>query len=500
MLAAQKLGSGTKNNSERVITFMTTKSLSHTQVLLLSLVVKITDIFLYIGCGVLVFYTQAYFMYTAHAAYSKSSLFLPLRYQIALLSGAILFYPIFYFFGVYKSLRDKSFTACLQVLCVALVIIMLSLMASGFIAKVGQYYSRQWFLLWHLYALISIVFSRVLLLCAFYVAKRYGINIKQVLVVGSGELAKDLVKTAKNVPWSKFIIAAIFDNHPSSSEISGITVQPLPEDINVYIQQHKIEEIWIALSLWTKDEIEALIYKLNNSAVVLRYFPGVFGINLLDYSVAEIFGFSAINIAASPMVGVNRFVKAFEDRVLAAFILLLISPFMLLIAVLVKLSSPGQVFYRQLRHGRDGRLINIYKFRTMYVHNEPSGIVTQATSSDPRITSVGKFLRRTSLDELPQFINVLQGRMSIVGPRPHAVEHNKYYKNLISSYMLRHQVKPGITGWAQVNGWRGETNTLEKMKTRIEHDLYYINNWSLWMDVKIIFRTILYGFNNKNAY
>ena len=173
---------------------------------------------------------------------------------------------------------------------------------------------------------------------------------------------------------------------------------------------------------------------------------------------------------------------------------------MLAISVLVKLSSPGPVFYRQWRHGWDGKPICVYKFRSMKLHNEKLGTVTQATPNDPRITAVGKFLRKTSLDELPQFVNVLQGRMSIVGPRPHAIAHNDHYKKSISSYMQRHQVKPGITGWAQINGWRGETDTIEKMKKRIEYDFYYINHWSLWFDIKIILLTMIKGFINKNAY
>ncbi|HIE54086.1 MAG TPA: exopolysaccharide biosynthesis polyprenyl glycosylphosphotransferase, partial [Chromatiaceae bacterium] len=170
------------------------------------------------------------------------------------------------------------------------------------------------------------------------------------------------------------------------------------------------------------------------------------------------------------------------------------------IAMGVKLSSPGPVLFKQKRHGWDGKPIRIYKFRTMKVHEEKEGQVTQAKRGDPRITPFGAFLRRTSLDELPQFFNVLQGRMSIVGPRPHAIEHNELYKDQVDAYMQRHRVKPGITGWAQVNGWRGETNTLEKMEKRVEYDLYYIENWSLWFDLKIIFLTLFRGFVHKNAY
>ena len=209
---------------------------------------------------------------------------------------------------------------------------------------------------------------------------------------------------------------------------------------------------------------------------------------------------AVLDLNASPMVGINRLVKAIEDRVLALFILLLVSPLMALIAIGVKVSSSGPVIFKQKRHGCDGKAINIYKFRTMVVHCEDDGNVTQARKCDYRVTKFGAFLRRTSLDELPQFVNVLQGKMSIVGPRPHAIAHNEHYKDQIEAYMLRHKVKPGITGWAQVNGLRGETDTLDKMKKRVEYDLYYIEHWSLWFDLAIIFRTLYTGFTDKNAY
>ena len=199
------------------------------------------------------------------------------------------------------------------------------------------------------------------------------------------------------------------------------------------------------------------------------------------------------------ITGVNRLLKRAEDIVLATLILLLISPVLCCIALAVKLSSPGPVIFRQTRYGMAGKPIKVWKFRSMKVM-ENDKVVTQATQNDPRVTKVGNFLRRTSLDELPQFINVLTGGMSIVGPRPHAVAHNEQYRQLIEGYMLRHKVKPGITGWAQINGWRGETDTLEKMEKRVEFDLEYIREWSVWFDIKIVFLTVFKGFVNKAAY
>jgi putative colanic acid biosynthesis UDP-glucose lipid carrier transferase len=200
------------------------------------------------------------------------------------------------------------------------------------------------------------------------------------------------------------------------------------------------------------------------------------------------------------MVGINRILKAIEDRVLALVMLVLTAPLLMLVAIGVKLSSPGPIIFRQQRHGWDGQPFTLYKFRTMVVHSETDDCVTQACRNDPRVTRFGAFLRRTSLDELPQLINVLQGDMSLVGPRPHAVSHNEYYKNLIEPYRGRARVKPGITGWAQVNGFRGATNALEKMVKRVEYDIYYIENWSLWFDLKIMLLTLVKGFYHENAY
>jgi len=206
-----------------------------------------------------------------------------------------------------------------------------------------------------------------------------------------------------------------------------------------------------------------------------------------------------VSVFDSSIIGASLLIKRLEDLLLGSLILLLISPLMLGIAVAVKLTSPGPVFFKQRRYGLHGQVIEVWKFRSMSVLEDDQN-VRQARKNDPRITPLGAFLRGTSLDELPQFFNVLQGTMSIVGPRPHAVAHNEEFRKLIHGYMLRHKVKPGITGWAQVNGWRGETNVIEKMEKRVEYDLYYINNWSVWLDLKIILKTIFGGMRGKNAY
>ena len=239
---------------------------------------------------------------------------------------------------------------------------------------------------------------------------------------------------------------------------------------------------------------------MPSSTANIRLVPDLFALKLINHGISEVVGIPMLDLSVSPITGDVRLVKALQDRVLGALILLLISPVMLAIALAIKFTSPGPVLYRQCRHGWNGEEIWVYKFRSMVVHAEQNGQVTQAQKSDARITPLGAFLRRTSLDELPQFINVLQGRMSIVGPRPHAVVHNEHYKELVPHYMLRHKVKPGITGWAQINGFRGETDTLDKMEKRVEYDLHYIENLSLALDLKIIVATVFKGFVHKNAY
>lgn len=261
-----------------------------------------------------------------------------------------------------------------------------------------------------------------------------------------------------------------------------------------------MHEIWICLPLKDGDLLKQILQQLRYSTAEIRYFPDFEDIHLLNHKATDMLGMYALDLSCSPMAGGNRWIKRAEDVLLGSLIGILILPLCLLIAIAVKATSRGPVLFKQVRHGIGGKKFKVYKFRTMQVHRERDGQITQAKKNDARLTPIGAFLRRTSLDELPQFYNVLQGSMSIVGPRPHAIAHNDFYKSLVESYFRRHKVKSGITGWAQINGYRGETDTLEKMQKRVKYDLWYIENWSLWLDLKIIFLTLVKGFVNKNAY
>lgn len=454
---------------------------------LLSIFVKFIDVLFYVAAALVALQQQFGFLY------------LTSFYQIALLIAVLLLVPVFSFFGVYKPLRGRSLGAYFHTLLPALLALMVILAAIAFITKTGVFFSRAWFLYWHLYAVLSLFGFRILLWQALKLMRKHGFNHKRIVVIGWNDLTNELTKRVKNAAWVGFDIVAIFAHKNfSKEEKNSITslVKRIPENLSQYIEEQNIDEVWM-LNLSDKDDsLQEIIKSLRHSVVTIRYFPPVLGLDLFNHSVSEVLGLPVINIISSPMTGVNRIVKAIEDRILSFLILLLISPVFLSIALLVKLSSKGPVFYRQKRVGWNGKKFEMLKFRSMPVDAEVKTGAVWAKENDNRATKMGAFLRKTSLDELPQFINVLKGDMSIVGPRPERPFFVAEFKEKIPYYMQKHLVKAGITGWAQVNGWRGNTS-LEK---RIEYDLYYINHWSVWFDFKIILLTVFKGFVHKNAY
>lgn len=270
-------------------------------------------------------------------------------------------------------------------------------------------------------------------------------------------------------------------------------------DVYAYAKTHHIDVIYIALPMSQQPRMVELLDSLKDTTVSVYFVPDIFVFDLIQARIDDVGGIPVVAVCESPFSGINGVIKKVSDYLFASAILILISPIMAVIALLVKLSSPGPVIYKQKRYGLDAEEITVYKFRSMtFVENADE--VTQATRFDERVTPIGKILRKTSMDELPQFFNVLQGRMSIVGPRPHAVAHNEMYRKMIKGYMVRHKVKPGITGWAQVNGLRGETETIDKMETRLQYDLDYLRQWSLVLDIKIILRTVWLVFKDQHAY
>jgi putative colanic acid biosysnthesis UDP-glucose lipid carrier transferase len=322
------------------------------------------------------------------------------------------------------------------------------------------------------------------------------------VVIGGGPLGLKLGEVLKGQRERGTHFLGYFDDRGVSRLDAAAAAVPrlgTLTDVGPYLSEYNVNEVYISLPLSSQPRISRLLASLQNSTASVYLAPDVFGISIIQGRLQDLGGVPVVGMLETPFTGANELAKRYSDLVLASLILVLISPLMLAVAVGVKLSSPGPVIFRQRRNGLNGEEITVYKFRSMTA-TDNGAVVHQAQRNDPRTTRFGAFLRRSSLDELPQFINVLQGRMSIVGPRPHAVAHNEQYRSLIQTYMLRHKVRPGITGWAQVNGLRGETETVDKMQARVEYDLEYLRNWSLGFDLRIIARTLKLVLFDRGAY
>ncbi|MDD5277465.1 MAG: undecaprenyl-phosphate glucose phosphotransferase [Methylovulum sp.] len=399
-----------------------------------------------------------------------------------------------------KSFWNKSVVALvLQWFWVVSLLLMI-----GFASKGTAYFSRQALFLWIFITPVVLVTAHWLLRC---VLKQWIFSeqdLSKAVIVGVSEISRKLADELKKNRLLGMEVMGFFDDRWQERALETQTEEPIERLGKIasaaeYIKIHNIQHIYIALPMSAQPRILALLDDLRDTTASIYFVPDIFLFDLIQANISSISGIPIVAVCQSPFVGANATIKRLSDVLLSLLILLLIFPLMLLIAIGIKLSSPGPVLFKQRRYGLDGQEIKVYKFRSMTVM-EDGGQVSQATRSDPRITQFGRFLRKTSLDELPQFINVLQGRMSIVGPRPHAVSHNELYRSLIKGYMVRHKVKPGITGWAQVKGFRGETDTVEKMQARIDCDIDYLRNWSLLLDLLIIFKTIGVVVRDKNAY
>ena len=324
---------------------------------------------------------------------------------------------------------------------------------------------------------------------------------RRAVIAGAGSLGRRLAERMNVAADLGLRFAGFFDDRGPQrlgDEVLAKTLGTL-DALPHYAKRNRVDLIYITLPMASQPRIMKLLEELHDTTASIYFVPDIFLFDMIQARIDTVGGIPVLAVCETPFYGVNGLLKRASDLVLASVILAMIFPVMLGIAAGVKLSSPGPVLFKQRRYGLDGKEIIVYKFRTMTVM-EDGATVTQAKPGDRRVTRFGAFLRRLSMDELPQFINVLQGRMSVVGPRPHAISHNEMYRKLIRGYMMRHKVKPGITGWAQVNGFRGETDTLEKMKARIEYDLAYLRNWSLRLDLAIVIKTIFVVLRKENAY
>lgn len=417
---------------------------------------------------------------------------IPDNYRILLVTAALIQFLIYTIYGVYRRF-GSLYQGCYR-LTTAWLLFLATLLAIGFVTSVSESFSREVFLLW---VVIGYVVQIVSYACMYYAIGFYRERFAEhteCIIVGRGRLAEHLYNSINNNKWlpDKIVGFASYDESEINSSVEYIA--PLLgdlRDIKAIIEQYDIKRVYIAVPLSQSSNVEGLHLDLLDANVDLIWVPDIYALKLLNHSIREVAGLPLIFLNESPITSTRTgiFVKAVMDRCVAALTLLLLSPFLISVVIAIKSTSKGPVFFKQDRHGWDGSVFKIWKFRSMHLHEEVNGEIRQATRNDSRITSIGQFLRRTSIDELPQLINVLIGEMSLVGPRPHAVAHNDYYDDHIDSYLLRHRIKPGITGLAQVNGCRGETAELEQMRQRVEYDVAYINNWSLWLDIKILLRT-----------
>ncbi len=370
------------------------------------------------------------------------------------------------------------------------------LLLAGFAFKVTAQFSRAAMLTW--FAVSPVILSAVhagrlrvrWLISNSDLAPKY-------LIIGANSVGFELFRRMPRKGFLGFFDFRGADRLPETIDPAQLIGHC--RDVAEFARTHDVASIYIALPLSNVPRIGEMVRELRDTTASIYFVPDVFAFDVIQGRLVEINGMPAISVCDTPFHGMDAVMKRVTDMVIASLALLLLAPLMALIAVAVKLTSAGPVLFRQRRYGLNGEEILVYKFRSMSVC-EDGAVVNQATKQDVRVTALGRLLRRTSLDELPQLFNVLQGKMSVVGPRPHAIAHNELYRKLISGYMIRHKVRPGITGLAQVNGLRGETETVEKMRERVRFDLEYLSHWSPWLDVKIICRTLLVVARDRNAY
>lgn len=422
---------------------------------------------------------------------------------VAVLWAIGLFLITSHFLGAYHSWRGSSPRREFIRLLWSWFIVTLILLFLAFSTKTTTEYSRRVFLSWFLLTPLVLVVWRGWFHIIMGSLRKRGLFVSNVAIVGARELGTLLARTVLDEPWMGLAPIGFYDDRKPSGA-RPLSQEPIEVigDLDALVKhanEGRVDIVYITLPMRAEARIQELLAKLSDTTVSVYMVPDFFMFDLLHASWGNVGDLPVVSISESPFYGVDGVVKRLEDIIISGLLLLIIAIPMIIIAIGVKQSSPGPIFFRQHRYGLRGNRIEVWKFRTMRVQENGAEVV-QAQKDDPRVTRFGAFLRRTSLDELPQLINVLQGTMSLVGPRPHAVAHNEQYRKLIGRYMLRHKVKPGITGWAQVNGWRGETETLDKMQRRVEFDLAYIHNWSLWLDFKIIFLTAFVVINDKNAY
>ncbi len=425
------------------------------------------------------------------------------RYLVAGLIATIVFHIIAEITGLYRNWRGISLER--ELLCAVFTwsFAIPFMVTFGYVTDSFSYFPPQAATVWFAATPLGMVALRILVRFALRRLRASGYNTRRYAVVGVNELALRLVEALENAPDLGLTLLGFYDDRPEERtgqipEAVGKKLGSISELVE-HAKQRRVDMIYITFPMRAEKRIRSILNQLGDTTASVYIVPDFFVFELLHSRWTNVGGLPVVSVYENPFYGIDGFVKRAMDLALGTLFLILASPAMIAIALAIKWTSPGPVFFRQRRYGLDGREIVVWKFRTMTVC-EDGAEVSQAVRGDSRVTKVGAFLRRTSLDELPQLFNVLKGEMSLVGPRPHANVHNEEYRRIIQGYMLRHKVRPGLTGLAQVNGYRGETNTLEKMQGRVELDLRYIREWSLWLDLKILAQTFWAVLRGQNAY
>jgi putative colanic acid biosysnthesis UDP-glucose lipid carrier transferase len=429
----------------------------------------------------------------------------PLRYTIGLLLAVLTFHALAGILNLYRPWRGESITRQFIRVLAVWTLTVFAMLFTAYVFKETASFSRLAVTTWFVAAPLGMLTWRAGARLALIRLVAKETMRRSALILGDGDTAEQLAQRIQDSTTTGLTLVDVVPvsaeepEHPHEHDPQEPPPFSLVEEIELRARRGEFSVLYVVLGSVSKATAADIVERLSDTTVSVYMVPDFFETHLFHGQWSSLGGIPIVSIFDTPFWGADGWLKKIQDLVLGSLILAIVAIPMVLIAIGVKLTSKGPILFRQRRYGVDGKEITIFKFRTMTVTQDGAN-VPQATRNDKRLTAIGGFLRRHSLDELPQFVNVVRGEMSIVGPRPHAIAHNELYRKKVKGYMLRHKVKPGITGWAQINGWRGETDDLYKMEKRVEHDLWYIRNWSFWLDIKIIFLSIFRGFSSPQAY
>ena len=461
---------------------------------ILGLFIVVADMLAVIGCAGIGFWF-----------YLGSSPFLTIH-ALFVLALCLITFNLFYFIGVYSWSLITSFSALLSRLTLAWLGVCLLVTSLTYFTKTGEELSRVWVVITLISAYAVMIVTRVAAILLIHLLRRRGYNQKNIVIVGLSSLGVHACERLKKHKENGLEPVALFDDNPElhGTSVQGVEVIGGIDGLVHYIERKRAEgeqihQVWLALPLSEASKIESIQSSLMDTATSVYLIPDLLGFKLASLQINYVEDLPVMRMSVPALRGYKRAIKRLTDLCLSALALSALSPLFLIVAIWIKLDSKGPVFFKQRRYGQFGQEILVWKFRSTTV-TEDADVVVQATRGDQRVTQSGAILRKTSIDELPQLINVFIGNMSLVGPRPHAVAHNEFYRTKVPGYMARHQIKPGITGLAQVNGCRGETSELKDMERRVQFDLQYIKNWSLWLDIWIMIRTVVTVLNTKDTY